>query len=491
MPTPPTLANEYEDGWSSTTWPRSVSVTTAVGDRLVVAAMHAEFGGSGDVLQEPTGGTGLTWTAVGQINIALNSVVAVWTATATTAETFNLSVNTAGGAPKGGIDVVKYTGSDGFGNSATGNASGSAPSLAITTAHDNSAIVAWFADWNEVDGSTRTWRTINSITPASGSGELVYQDVSFAATFYGAAWSDAGTAGSKTTGLSAPGGQKWVGIAVEVRGAAGGTDATVNATAISCTTSVPAPTVSGAATATPSAVSATTSLPAPSVSGAATATPAATTTTTTMPAPAVATGSTVSPAAVAGSTTMPAPTVSGAAEATPSAVTATTTVPAPTVATGSTVAPAAIAATTSIPGPTTSGGATVVATRVDAVATLPAPAVATGSTVSAAAIGCTTTMPAPSVSTGGDVNVAAATVNATTTMPAPTVGAGAGPTPSAIAATTSIPLPAVAVGVTVTVATVLGVATIPTPTVLVPGLRLPKLGGTATVKTLGGTAAVV
>jgi hypothetical protein len=76
-------------------------------------------------------------------------------------------------------------------------------SQAITTTQDNSAIVYVGADWTATDGATRTWRTINGITPTSGKwpGEGLLPRVRFTQyTVYTGYWNDAGAAGSKTTG---------------------------------------------------------------------------------------------------------------------------------------------------------------------------------------------------------------------------------------------------------------------------------------------------
>lgn len=227
MPTtPPTLVAEYETVWNGSTWPKVVNVTTAVGDRLVAKAMHAEFGGAGDVVQAPTGGTGLVWTLVNQINLALNSVTAMWTATAVTAEgPFALSFATAGSSPTGGVHVSRWSGSDGFGASTTvasgiaTNGTG-APTTVITTTGANSVLEGCWADWNEVSGVTRTFLGSGTVTNPirGGAGDLAYQDVGGAATFYAAAWLDTGVAGSKTVGIATPNTTKWTGLAVEVLG---------------------------------------------------------------------------------------------------------------------------------------------------------------------------------------------------------------------------------------------------------------------------------
>lgn len=220
MATPPTRVATYTSAFNGT-WPKSISVTTAVGDKLVCAAVEGEYNSSSENFNTPTGGTSLTWTLKQSHQLTSNSVLYVWTATATTAETFNVSVSNGGSAQPGAIQVTRWSGSAGIGATSKGNAGTSAPSLALTTTVANSAIVEYFCDWNESTITGRVWRTINSITPSSGAGtELMAQDVAGAATFFGAYVTDAGTAAAKTTGMTTPSGQKWVGVAVEVLGQA-------------------------------------------------------------------------------------------------------------------------------------------------------------------------------------------------------------------------------------------------------------------------------
>lgn len=216
------LAAEYESATWNGTWPKTLSVTTSVGDVLVVAASHAEYNGTSDQFLDPTGGTGLVWTKQQFHNLTSNSCLYAWTATAITAESFTLSVNTNGGSPTGGLDVTRWSGASGVIVSSKGNGTG-APSLAITAGAAGSVVIGVFGDWNESTIVGRVWRTINSITPTSGNGlELVARDISGQFTSLQAYWNDAGAAGSKTTGLTTPSGTKWTGIAIEVQAAAGG-----------------------------------------------------------------------------------------------------------------------------------------------------------------------------------------------------------------------------------------------------------------------------
>lgn len=116
-------------------------------------------------------------------------------------------------------------GSDGFdAASSSNNGTGSgAPSWTLTTTTNNCLIVAVVVDWNAVDGASRTWRTVNGITPTAGNGfERSYVlSGTGALTYYVAYWPDVGAAGAKTLGLSTPNTMRWVGCSVSLKGAAG------------------------------------------------------------------------------------------------------------------------------------------------------------------------------------------------------------------------------------------------------------------------------
>ena len=216
MATPPTPVAQYESVWNTSTTPKTVSVTTAVGDRLICCAINESMGASRS-LNTPTGGTGLTWTLDQSYAVTNQSMVSIWTATATTAETFTCSVTvTNGGTGFWGFEVQRWSGSDGFGASGKAQASG-APSLALTTQGDDSALAVYSGDWNAIDGTTRTVRAISG----AAFTETAYFRDSARYTLYGGYYDAAGPAGAKTVGWSAPTGQAYSLVAVEIKGAAG------------------------------------------------------------------------------------------------------------------------------------------------------------------------------------------------------------------------------------------------------------------------------
>lgn len=224
---PPTLVTSAQ----TANWFNQATSKTTAGFDALTGDLLVAFGGTEDAdtisISTPTNsGAGLTWTAFtnSPANLTDYSWVGMWWAVVDTDRTGMTVTFTRSGANStyGGAVAVIRDHNGVTAAAAKSNATSGAPSIAITTASDNSMVVCAAGDWNAADGTTRTWRTINSITPASGSGEIVYQRNSSFATYYMAAWSDAGAAGAKTAGLTAPTGQKWEGLAVEVLAAAGG-----------------------------------------------------------------------------------------------------------------------------------------------------------------------------------------------------------------------------------------------------------------------------
>lgn len=211
---PPTLAASGSTAYSNTTSPKTSAVTPANGDVFVLVI---ETEDNSTTLGTPTGG-GWTYTLQQQVTVAAFTSVAIYTFLPTNSTGFSISCTTTFGTGWWGFTWLRFTGSAGVGaSSKTNNASG-APSLGLTTSFANSAIVCGIGDWSNQAGA-QTWRTVNGITPTAGNGgERLY---SFQASHYVSSvayWSDAGAAGAKTVGETAPTGQKYSIAAVEVRG---------------------------------------------------------------------------------------------------------------------------------------------------------------------------------------------------------------------------------------------------------------------------------
>lgn len=216
--TPPTEVDESEGTWSHTGTSETitgVATGAASGRALAVLAASAD---SPQTISSPTGGS-LTYTLQQSNVIGSNANTYLWTAIPSTDQTFSLGLTGSANGNPWSANVLTWSGSDGIGASAKSNGTG-APSLTFSTLHDNSAVAVLVADWNAVN-TARTWRTVNGLTPTAGNGmEKSYFADGTNYTVYAAVYTDCGTAGSKQFGLSAPTGQKYTMVAVEIRGTA-------------------------------------------------------------------------------------------------------------------------------------------------------------------------------------------------------------------------------------------------------------------------------
>lgn len=216
----PTFIASYSTSYTTTSSPKTVSVTTEPGDILVVTAGSE----NGSPTIGSISGNSLTYTLEQFIRISnVWANAYVWSAVDSTGGVgWTLSL-TCSSAQKWGFTCFVFRSSSGIGASSKTNIDGAAPSLDITTTQANSALVVVNTDWNAVDGSSRTWRSINGITPSNANGlETQYFHDSSTWTAYNALYDNAGSVDTKTVGLSAPGGQKYSIIAIEVKGLATG-----------------------------------------------------------------------------------------------------------------------------------------------------------------------------------------------------------------------------------------------------------------------------
>ena len=175
-------------------------------------------------LSTPTGNSISYTLQQFQVADSTQSPVYLWTGTdAAGGSNWTLSVTLVGTAVKYGFACLVFRSSNGVGTSNLATVTGGNSTVSFTTTGANSAIVTIVTDWNAVDGSSRVWRTVNSITPTTGNGlETTYAFETPNYTIYGAYYNDAGAIGSKTMGVSSPGSGNFTTAAVEILGGAGG-----------------------------------------------------------------------------------------------------------------------------------------------------------------------------------------------------------------------------------------------------------------------------
>lgn len=206
----PSLISSPASAFDVATTPKSVSITTAVGDVVVVAAA-TDYASS--VVNTPTNtGTAQTWTL--RQNSNLNGWSAVWTTVSTAAQT--TTVSAAGGSGSlWGLQAWVWRGSGGVGASNKASNGSGSPSLSLTTTGANSAICAVNCDYNARTG-TSTWTAIN----VAGTPDVTYQNAADYSA-YTVHWTDCGGTGAKTVTQTAPTLQGYELCAVEVLGSSG------------------------------------------------------------------------------------------------------------------------------------------------------------------------------------------------------------------------------------------------------------------------------
>lgn len=197
---------------ATTTSQTTPSLSVSSGDILVgIGMINTGTGADITVSSSPT----LTWTK--QAANAATGGPGVWIYTAVASADGNVTFTVT---PPSSIEMVAAL--TAFGNAyAVGPNTGSgsngsgAPTCNLTTTGADSAIVAANGDWTGVSGTSRTWRTINANTPtAANSEEITYQLVGDA--YYAAYWPDSGSIATVTPGLSAPSGQNYRIVAIEI-----------------------------------------------------------------------------------------------------------------------------------------------------------------------------------------------------------------------------------------------------------------------------------
>lgn len=217
MPSPTFIA-AYSSAYNDNATPKTVSVTTQAGDIIVV---YAGSENGLDTFNNPSGNS-ISFTLEQNIHVNTSwADAAIWSGLDTSGGTnWTLSLSRASSSIWWGFTCLVFRDSAGTGASTQTytTASGSA-SVNLTTIQANSAVVVLSADWNIDSGSTRTWKTVNGITPSSGNG----METSFTSNAnyiaLGAYYSDVGSIGSKTVGYDTGMSQKYSMVALEVKGA--------------------------------------------------------------------------------------------------------------------------------------------------------------------------------------------------------------------------------------------------------------------------------
>jgi hypothetical protein len=211
MATAPTQGTADQSTWAlrQVAW-TIPGITVAAGDLLIVNCTTEDDAYSATISDSLSN----AWTLQQDVNPGGNFPrVQIWTAIANGAGTCTVTLTPVG---FGGSDrwcggrIRNYT-AHGFVGASSQTSGSGAPTLNITTLRPNSAVLVVNADWNAVDGASRTWRA-NAGALTEGS----YERNAAAGASYSGTHEDAGAVNTYAVGLSAPTGQAYGIAAIEV-----------------------------------------------------------------------------------------------------------------------------------------------------------------------------------------------------------------------------------------------------------------------------------
>lgn len=212
----PTRVSATPSAFNTSTSPQTVAgVAVQAGDLITVRGI----GEDGQVVWTTPTSAGLAFTPLGDVGTnGASSRVTVWSADIASPGTISVAMSDTGATGWWGFLVTVWRDHAGIGQVATvnGGTSPNSASLAITTTAANSALEFAFGDWNAIDGTSRTYRSVNG---SAATEDSYFRDSAHFAA-YAAYYADAGAIGSYTVGTTAPTGQKYTVVAVEVKGGA-------------------------------------------------------------------------------------------------------------------------------------------------------------------------------------------------------------------------------------------------------------------------------
>jgi len=212
----PTYVQDVDTIFNLSTTPKvTAAFDVLAGDILVAWIVVADDNGSDD--NAAIAGGSLTWgTAIQRVKVNQFTEVTIFSAVVDSNKNMTVSFSIAGlpSALWGGC-CITFRNSNGIGASNKNNQNLAAPNVTLTTTQDNSAIVMANGDWAAIGGG-RTYVTTDA-GAFTETAAFPGDGLNYGA--YGGYYPDAGAAGLKNLGLSAPGAtQKFSLAVVEVKG---------------------------------------------------------------------------------------------------------------------------------------------------------------------------------------------------------------------------------------------------------------------------------
>lgn len=213
-----TFIQDFESSFDGT-----VSATAATGSfsvqtgDILVALSGSENTSAAGTLT-PSGGS-LTWTEQKEVTTASRAGADVTTAVAGSNASFAVTITrslTPGSVGFGG-NVMTFRGGSGIGASVKADNTTGTATISITTTQANSAVaVAVFTDTASIVG--RTWASVGGATFTELTALIATNSTFPAYGVYIGYYDNVGAIGAKTVGLTAPNGQLYSIVAVEIKG---------------------------------------------------------------------------------------------------------------------------------------------------------------------------------------------------------------------------------------------------------------------------------
>jgi chitodextrinase len=214
-PPSPTFISEYETAWNTSTSPKTTTnFSVQSGDTLVAYAVNESS--STTIATPPIGTLTGTWTLRQTISASNFTYLRLWTMNVSSNQT-NVNVSFTNDGGNFGGDVLHFRNASGIGVTAQANSNTGNPTLTLNGVGENSSIVMVNGDWSARTGA-RTYNTSQAGTFTETSAFADGSTYGVEAGYY----ANAGTAGNKTIGITAPTGMTWALAAVEVKGNSGG-----------------------------------------------------------------------------------------------------------------------------------------------------------------------------------------------------------------------------------------------------------------------------
>lgn len=216
--TAPTFVTQTATVFNTSTTPKTASVACNINDLLVAFVVSADAGTVGST---PTNdGTALIWSAKQTDATASHCWVGMWTALVDSTRTIVVSFAATGTSAHFGGNVQVWRSASYASSSKLVSVSTGLPVVNFSVQNANSALVVCIGDWSAIAGAP-TWLT--NAGAFTSTAELNNDTGNY--SVHGGYHADAGTATSKNVGLSAPTGETWSEIVLEVKGPASATDA--------------------------------------------------------------------------------------------------------------------------------------------------------------------------------------------------------------------------------------------------------------------------